>query len=141
MRGRLVSRGKGSRPITSCTTSPIFPLRSLRFYEHRVPEGQKAYSMTRPIRLEHLQDCIDWWGGTERTGRQETERAWKVTAVEVKARGYNLDINNPHTQEDELGDPQELVVKLAETEAEVTALRAQLKAMLAKALLRSRPLG
>ena len=25
------------------------------FYEHRVPEGQKAYSMTRPIRVEHLQ--------------------------------------------------------------------------------------
>ena len=42
------------------------------FYEHRVPEGQKAYSMTKPIRLEHLQGCIDWWGGAKRTGREET---------------------------------------------------------------------
>ena len=42
--------------------------------------------MTRPIRLEHLQGCIDWWGGAERKGRKETERAWKVTGDEVKAR-------------------------------------------------------
>ncbi len=129
------------RPYASIGTNLLFfekgaPTQDIWFYEHRVPEGQKAYSMTRPIRLEHLQDCIDWWGGTERTGRQETERAWRVTTAEVKARGYNLDIKNPHTQADELGDPQELLAKLAETEAEVTALRDQLKAMLAKALLR-----
>ena len=129
------------RPYASIGTNLLFfekgaPTQDIWFYEHRVPEGQKAYSMTRPVRLEHLQDCMDWWGGTERTGRTETERAWKVTAAEVKARGYNLDIKNPHTQEDELGDPQELLAKLAETEAEVTALRDQLKAMLTKALLR-----
>ena len=59
-----------------------------------------------------------------------------MTAEEVKARGYNLDIKNPHTQEDNLGDPQELLAKLAETEAEVTALRDQLKAILTEALLR-----
>ena len=22
--------------------------------------------MTRPIRVEHLNDCADWWGGAER---------------------------------------------------------------------------
>ena len=42
--------------------------------------------MTRPIRFEHLQACIDWWGGAERKGRKETERAWRVTGDEVKAR-------------------------------------------------------
>ena len=129
------------RPYASIGTNLLFfekgaPTQDIWFYEHRVPAGQKAYSMTRPIRLEHLQDCIDWWGGTERTGRQETERAWKVTAAEVKARGYNLDIKNPHTQEDELGDPQELLAKLAETEAEAAKLRDQLKAILAEALIR-----
>ena len=59
-----------------------------------------------------------------------------MTAAEVKARGYNLDIKNPHTQEDELGDPQELLAKLAETEAEAAKLRDQLKAILAEALIR-----
>ena len=129
------------RPYASIGTNLLFfekgaPTTDIWFYEHRVPEGQKAYSMTRPIRLEHLQDCVDWWGGTERTGRTETERAWKVIAEEVKTRGYNLDIKNPHTQEDDLGDPQELLAKLGATEAEVSDLRDQLKAILAEALLR-----
>ena len=92
--------------------------------------------MTRPIRLEHLQGCIDWWGGNSRKGRKETERAWKVTAEEVKARGYNLDIKNPHTEDDSYGDPEELLEKLAAAEAETAALREQLKAILAEALTR-----
>ena len=134
------------RPYASIGTTLLFfekgtPTTDIWFYEHRVPAGQKASSMTKPIQLEHLQDCMDWWGGTKRTGRTETEHAWKVTAEEGQARGYNLDIKNPHTQEDQLGDPQELLVKLDVTEAEVTGLRDQLRAILAEALLRCTPLG
>ncbi len=77
-----------------------------------MPEGQKAYSMTKPIRFEHLQGCIDWWGGKERKGREETPQAWKVTAEEVKARGYNLDIKNPHAVADDHGDPETLLADL-----------------------------
>ncbi len=129
------------RPYASIGTNLLFfekgaSTRGIWFYEHRVPAGQKAYSMTKPIRLEHLQDCLDWWGGPERQGREETEHAWKVTAEAVRARGYNLDIKNPHTQADDLGDPQELLAKLNATEAEVTGLRDRLKAILAEALLR-----
>ncbi len=110
------------------------PTRDIWFYEHQVPKGQKAYSMTKPIRLEHLQPCIDWWGGADRKGRKQTERAWKVSADDVKARGYNLDVKNPHTSEDDHGDPEELLAKLAATEAETAAVREQLKAVLDKAL-------
>ena len=129
------------RPYASIGTNLLFfekgePTKDIWFYEHRVPEGQKAYSMTKPIKLEHLQPCIDWWGGVTRKGRKETDRAWKVTAEEIKARGYNLDIKNPHTAEDDHGDPEELLAKLAATEAETASLRDQLKAILAKALLR-----
>ena len=129
------------RPYASIGTNLLFfekgaPTKGIWFYEHRVPEGQKAYSMTKPIRLEHLQACIDWWGGAGRTGRQETDRAWKVTAEEVKARGYNLDVKNPHAAEDDLGDPEEWLARLAAAEAEATGLREQLKAVLAEALLR-----
>ena len=67
--------------------------------------------MTKPIRIEHLQGCIDWWGGTKRKGREERPQAWKVTADEVKARGYNLDFKNPHTVADDHGDPEELLAK------------------------------
>ena len=74
------------------------------------------------------------WGGP--WGREETEHAWKVTAEEVKTRGYNLDIKNPHTQDDDHGDPKELLKELNSAEAETAALRDQLKAILAEALLR-----
>ena len=77
------------RPYASIGTNLLFfekgePTKEIWFYEHRVPEGQKAYSMTKPIKQEHLQPCIDWWGGTTRKGRKETDRAWKVTAEEIK---------------------------------------------------------
>jgi type I restriction enzyme M protein len=127
------------RPYASIGTNLLFfekgkPTGDIWFWEHRVPEGQRAYSMMKPIRFEHLQGCIDWWGGAKRKGREETPQAWKVTANEVKARGYNLDIKNPHTVADDHGDPEELLASLNVAEAEMTNLRNQLKAILAEAL-------
>jgi len=90
--------------------------------------------MTKPIRFEHLQNCIDWWGGPTRKGRQETQQAWKVTPEQVKARGYNLDIKNPRVVADDHGDPDELLASLNAAEMETAALRSQLKTILAEAL-------
>ena len=129
------------KPYASIGTNLLFfekgePTKEAWFYEHRVPEGQKAYSMTKPIRFEYLKPCIEWWGGPERKGRVESEVAWRVTADEVKARGYNLDFKNPHTVADDHGDPEELLAKLDEAEKQTAALRDQLKAVLEEALLR-----
>jgi type I restriction enzyme M protein len=129
------------KPYASVGTNLLFfekgtPTKEIWFYEHRVPDDQKAYSMTKPIRIEHLRSCIDWWGGTKRKGRVETEVAWKVTANEVKARGYNLDFKNPHIVADDHGDPAELLAKLNEAEGQANILRDQLKSILAEALLR-----
>ena len=129
------------KPYASIGTNLLFfekgaPTKDIWFYEHRVPEGQKAYSMTKPIRLEHFQGCIDWWGGKERRGREETPQAWKVSAEDIKARGFNLDIKNPHAVADDHGDPETLLEDLAKAEAETAGLRDQLKAILAEALAR-----
>ena len=129
------------KPYASIGTNLLFfekgePTRETWFYEHLVPEGQKAYSMTKPIRLEHLHPCINWWGGPQRKGRKQTDRAWKVTAADIKTRGYNLDVKNPHTAETNHGDPEDLLAKLTAAEAETAALRDQLKTILAKALIR-----
>jgi type I restriction enzyme M protein len=71
------------RPYASIGTNLLFfekgtPTTETWFWEHRVPEGQKAYSMTRPIRIEHLADCAAWWGGPTRVGRVEGPQAWRV---------------------------------------------------------------
>lgn len=129
------------RPYATVGTNLLFfekgePTTTTWFYEHLVPEGQKAYSMTKPILIEHLQGCVDWWGGAERKGRIETEHAWSVTIAEVKERGYNLDIKNPHVVLDDEGDPVKLLAELNEAEAKAAALRAELKSILEKALQR-----
>jgi type I restriction enzyme M protein len=124
------------KPYASIGTNLLFfekgsPTKEIWFYEHRVPEGQKAYSMTKPIRFEHLKHCIEWW-----EKREENEVAWKVTIEEIKARNYNLDFKNPHTVEEDHGDPAELLSKLEQSEAETAKLRDKLKAILEEALLR-----
>jgi type I restriction enzyme M protein len=129
------------RPYASIGTNLLFfekgtPTKDIWFYEHRVPEGQKAYSMTKPIRLEHLQACMDWWGGKDRKGREEGPQAWRVSAEDIKARNYNLDIKNPTSIAEDHGDPETLLADLNEAEAETTRLRDQLKAILAEALAR-----
>jgi hypothetical protein len=70
-------------------------------------KGVALQRSTKPIRIEHLKPCIDWWGGRERKGRLGNEVAWRVTADEVKARGYNLDFKNPHASVDDHTGPQE----------------------------------
>lgn len=129
------------KPYASIGTNLLFfekgqPTQDVWFYEHRVPAGQKAYSMTKPIRVEHLQGCVDWWGGAERANRQESDVAWKVSLDEIKARGYNLDFKNPHTVAEAHGDPVELLQKLEDSETHVMDLRDKLKEILAEALLR-----
>lgn len=129
------------KPYASIGTNLLFfekgaPTKDIWFYEHRVPEGQKAYSMTRPIRLEHFQPCINWWGGKDRESREETPQAWRVSAEAVKARGYNLDFKNPHAVADDHGDPAILLETLNAAEGETGRLRSQLKAILAEALAR-----
>ena len=61
------------------------------YYEHTLPEGQKAYSKTRPIRVEEFEPIKQWWNN-----RQESEVAWKVPIETIIERGYDLDIKNPN---------------------------------------------
>ena len=64
------------RPYASIGTNLLFfektgPTKETWFWEHRVPEGQKAYSMTKPIRFEHLQGLHRLVGRRTRKDREE----------------------------------------------------------------------
>lgn len=129
------------KPYASIGTNLLFfekgeATQEIWYYEHRVPEGQKAYSMTRPIRVEHFSSCVDWWGGPSRENRQETEQAWKVGIDEIKARNYNLDFKNPHTVEDDHRDPESLLEVLKDAEEATNSLIEKIKSALGDALLR-----
>jgi type I restriction enzyme M protein len=129
------------RPYAAIGTNLLFfekgrPTTEIWYYEHRVPDGQKAYSMTKPIRLDHLQPCTAWWGGTLRKDRATTAVAWKVGIDEVRDRGYNLDIKNPQVVSADHAEPQELLGELNAAEAELARVRDHLRVILEKALLK-----
>lgn len=129
------------KPYASIGTNLLFfekdeSTKEVWFYEHRAPASQKAYSVTKPIRFEHLQPCVDWWGGAKSKGRQENAVAWKVGIEEIKACNYNLGGKNPYTVADDHGDPAELLAKLEQDEQRTATLRDQIKNILAEALLR-----
>ena len=129
------------RPYASIGTNLLFfekgePTKDIWFYEHRVPEGQKAYSMTRPIKLEHLQPCIDWWGGADAQRPQGNGPRLEGDRRRNQVARLQPRHQKPAHAEDDHGDPEELLAKLAATEAETASLRDQLKAILAEALLR-----
>lgn len=127
------------KPYASVGTNLLFfekgqPTGDIWYYEHRVPDGQKAYSMTRPIRIEHFGACAEWWGGPERRGRRETEVSWKVSIDEIAARNFNLDVKNPNSSSAAHEDPATLLGELTAAEANSEAIRERLKTILAEAL-------
>lgn len=67
------------------------------YYEHTLPDGQKAYSKTKPIRLEEFEPIKQWW-----KKRTESEVAWKVPIQTIIDRNYDLDIKNPNTKIEEI---------------------------------------
>ena len=127
------------KPYASIGTNLLFfvkgePTRQTWFWEHVVPDGQKHYSMKKPIQLEHFADCIEWWGGANRDRRTEGNRAWKVQVEEIKDRDYNLDIKNPNRKEKAYEDPDLLLSKLQSEESLIDSLQSELKVVLSAAL-------
>jgi len=88
-------------PYATVATNLLFfekgsPTKEIWYYEHRLPEGQKSYSKTKPIKVDEFEPIKNWWDN-----RQESGLAWKVPIETIKDRGWNLDIKNPHQKEDE----------------------------------------
>jgi len=89
------------QPYATVATNLLFfvkgtPTKEIWYYEHRLPEGQKSYSKTKPIRLEEFDPIKQWWNK-----REESEFAWKVDVQTIIDRGHDLDIKNPNKQEEE----------------------------------------
>ena len=68
--------------------------------------------------------------------RIEQIRAFRerMEGEDIIANGYNLDIKNPHVEEQVSHDPDELLADYAEQQDEIQTLRNQLQGILAEAL-------
>lgn len=88
------------QPYATVATNLLFftkgtPTREVWYYEHRLPEGQKAYNKTKPIQAKEFNPIKDWW-----KDRKESDIAWKVDIQTIIDRNYDLDIKNPTKQEE-----------------------------------------
>jgi type I restriction enzyme M protein len=81
------------------------------------------------MRIEEFEPEKKWWGK-----RKESEQAWKVSAKDIAANGYNLDIKNPNAVVDGVGDPDVLLKEFKALSAEVAKIQEKLKKELGKAL-------
>jgi len=83
-------------PYATVNTNLIFfekgkKTKDIWYYEHTLPEGYKAYSKTKPIRIEEFDELKKW-----HKNPTEQENAWKVSIDTIIERGYDLDIKNPN---------------------------------------------
>lgn len=87
-------------PYATVATNLLFfqkgePTKEIWYYEHRLPEGAKAYSKTRPINVREFEPIKEWWNN-----RKEGNNVWKVAIKDIEARGWDLDIKNPSKKEE-----------------------------------------
>ena len=88
------------QPYATVATNLLFftkgtPTKEVWYYEHRLPEGQKAYNKTKPIQAKEFNPIKKWWND-----RKESDIAWKVDIETIIDRNYDLDIKNPTKQEE-----------------------------------------
>lgn len=90
------------QPYASVATNLFFftkgePTKEIWYWEHKLPEGQKSYSKTKPIQKSEFASLKEWWGK-----RVENEQAWRVPVEKIAENGWNLDIKNPFVKEEEV---------------------------------------
>ena len=85
-------------PATVATNLLFFekgaPTKEIWYYEHRLPDGQKSYSKTKAIQFEEFAPLVVWW-----ENREESNVAWRVKVEDLR-RGFDLDVKNPHRDEE-----------------------------------------
>jgi type I restriction enzyme M protein len=121
-------------PYTSIATNLLFftkgePTKEIWYYEHRLPEGVKAYNKTKPIHLKEFDVEKSWW-----LNRAESPQAWLVPIDEIRERNFNLDIKNPNTVEADDLSPTELLDAYRRKQQAVSVALAEIKAVLEEAL-------
>jgi type I restriction enzyme M protein len=83
------------QPYASVATNLLFftkgeATKEIWYWEHKLPEGVKAYSKTKPIQKNEFGDLSKWWDK-----RKANAQAWKVSIDTLQKNGFNLDKKNP----------------------------------------------
>jgi len=103
-------------PYTTIATNLLFFDKSKKtenvwYYRVDMPEGYKHFSKTKPMTLEHFNDCATWWNYRKEIKDTETDtfKAKSYSVQEIAERNYNLDLCGYPAEEEEVLSPQETI--------------------------------
>jgi len=121
-------------PYTPIATNVLFltkgePTKDVWYFEHKLPEGVKAYNKTKPMRLDEFDIEREWWNS-----RKENEQSWRVSASDIAMNNYNLDIKNPNAPIEVHDDPDLILKEYQSVMREVLQLQELLRSELKKSL-------
>lgn len=113
-------------PYTPITTNILFfdntqPTKETWFYRLDMPEGYKNFSKTKPMKLEHFNEVIDWWYNRQTIEVDGFDKARCYTAQEIIERQYNLDLCGFPHEEEEVLPPDELIANYQQKRAALNA--------------------
>ncbi len=115
-------------PYATVNTNLIFfekgkQTKEIWYYEHTLPEGYKAYSKTKPIRIEEFDGVKEWWNN-----RVEHDYAWKVPIDTIIEKGYDLDVKNPNKKVEEVTyNRSEIITKIKNNQNLINKLISELE--------------
>jgi type I restriction enzyme M protein len=101
------------------------PTKEIWYFEHKLPEGVKAYNKTKPMQLSEFDLEKSWWNN-----RIENMQAWKVPVSEIVKNNYNLDIKNPNSETEIYEDPDQLIESYLSADTAVKELQEKLRSTL-----------
>ena len=103
-------------PYTSITTNILFFDREKKtdqvwFYRLDMPQGYLHFSKTKPMKLEHFDECVAWWNDRKEIKDTDTDtyRAKAFSVQELVGRSYDLDVCGYPTEEEEILSPEETI--------------------------------
>lgn len=114
-------------PYTSITTNILFfdktgPTKETWFYRIDLPEGYKAFSKTKPMRLEHFAPVTAWWNARKPLEEDGVPRAAVYAAKDILANDTNLDLCGFPHEEEEILPPAELIARYQSERRRLNAL-------------------
>lgn len=101
-------------PYTSITTNILFfdndkPTEKIWVYRLDMPQGQKHFSKTRPMKLEHFKECMDWWHNRVEILNTDND-SYKAKGFDPdEIVNFDLDLCGYPTQEEIVLSPEETI--------------------------------
>lgn len=121
-------------PYTSITTNILFfdntqPTEKTWFYRLDMPKGYKNFSKTKPMKLEHFSEVMEWWENRQAIEIDGFDKARCYNVQELIDRQFNIDLCGFPHEEEEILPPDELI---ANYQQKRTALNADIDRILSE---------